>query len=56
MPDERYKKLGSEVEKALFENFDVIYEEYKEKALSMGFDGELKFIREHGKVLIYVVI
>jgi hypothetical protein len=56
MLDERYKKLGSETQKNLNTDFDRIYEKYKEKALELGFMGELKFVKERGRVLIYVVI
>lgn len=37
-------------------NFDGIYDMYKEKAVSEGYFGPLRFIRERGKVLIFVVI
>ena len=50
------KKLGIEKAKVLNKDFDVIYERYSKKAKIQGYHGELKFIKEHGKVLIYVVI
>jgi hypothetical protein len=56
MPEERLKKLGTEKARILNENFDVLYEKYKEKAQEAGCKGELKFIREHGRVFIYVVL
>lgn len=56
MLDERYRKLGSETQKNLNEDFDRIYEKYKQKALELGFMGELKFVKERGRVLVYVVI
>ena len=56
MSEERYKKLGTEKPKDLDKNFDKIYEEYKQKALDAGYIGELKFIKERGKVIIYIVI
>ena len=56
MPDERLRKLGVEKVKDLNEDFDNLYEKYKNKALESGLNGELKFIREHGKVFIYVVL
>jgi len=56
MADERLKKLGVEKAKTLNANFDSLYETYKNKALESGCTGEIKFIREHGKVFIYVVI
>lgn len=56
MGDERLKKLGVEKAKNLNANFDNLYETYKKKAYDLGYTGEIKFIREHGKVFIYVVI
>ena len=37
-------------------NFDEIYEKYTQKAKEQGFYGELKFIKEHSRVMIYVVV
>ena len=56
MTEERLRKLGIEKVKTLNENFDVLYEKYKKKAAEAGYLGELKFIREHSRVIIYVVI
>jgi hypothetical protein len=56
MTEERFKKLGVVKQKDLTNNFDEIYEVYKLKALEAGYRGELRFIKEHGKVLIYIVI
>ena len=56
MPDERLRKLGEEKVKVLNKDFDNIYESYKTKALEDGYTGEIKFIREHGRVMIYVVL
>lgn len=50
------KKLGIEKVKVLDINFDELYEKYSLKAKELGFYGDLKFIKEHGKVLIYVTI
>jgi len=50
------KKLGIEKSKVLDKNFDEIYEKYSNKAKESGFYGDLKFIKEHGKVLIYVTV
>lgn len=50
------KKLGIEKAKVLDLNFDELYEKYSSKAKDLGLYGELKFIKEHGKVLIYVTI
>jgi hypothetical protein len=56
MTEQRLRKLGIEKVKTLNENFDVLYEKYKKKALDAGYLGEIKFIREHSRVIIYVVI
>ena len=56
MPEERLRKLGIEKTKVLNANFDELYEKYKKRALEAGCEGEIKFIREHGRVTIYVVI
>jgi len=56
MEDERYKKLGTEKRKEFDKDFDKYYEVYRKKATELGFEGELKFVKERGKVLIYVVI
>jgi len=56
MPEQRLRKLGVEKTKVLTEDFDKVYEVYRKKALEAGYEGEIKFIREHGRVFIYVVI
>lgn len=48
------KKLGIEKVKIVNNNFDYIYDKYTKKAINAGFNGSLKFIKEHGKILIYV--
>lgn len=48
------KKLGIEKVKTVNNSFDEIYDKYSKKANDMGFDGNLKFIKEHSKVFIYV--
>jgi hypothetical protein len=50
------KKLGIEKEKDFNKDFDYFYDLYKQKALDFGKKGELKFVKEHGKVVIFVVI
>ena len=56
MQEERLIKLGIEKVKILNEYFDNLYEKYKNKALNKGYNGELKFINEHGRIIIYVVL
>jgi hypothetical protein len=50
------RKLGTEKVKVLDKSFDSLYEKYSTKAKAQGCLGELKFIKEHGMVLIYVII
>jgi hypothetical protein len=50
------KKLGIEKEKDFNKDFDYFYDLYKQKALDFGKKGELRFVKEHGKVVIFVVI
>jgi hypothetical protein len=56
MEEQRLKKLGIIKAKELTKNFDEHYEVYKKKAEEAGHTGELKFIKEHGRVFIYVVL
>jgi hypothetical protein len=53
---ELLKKLGIEKEKNFNKDFDYFYDLYKQKALDYGRKGELRFLKEHGKVIIYVVM
>ena len=53
---ERLRKLGSEKRKVFDNNFDELYDHYKILASDSGYHGTLKFLKEHGKVLIYVVL
>jgi hypothetical protein len=56
MTEERLKKLGILKAKALNKDFNTLYDEYKKKAEKAGCHGELRFITEHGRVGIYVVM
>lgn len=53
---ERLFRIGSENKKQFEQNFDELYDKYKKKAIDEGFEGELKFIIEKRKVLIYVKV
>lgn len=53
---ELLKKLGIEREKDFAKDFDRYCDIYRQKALDLGRKGDLRFIKERGKVLIYVVI
>lgn len=55
-PIEHLRRLGTEMDDTVQANFDGIYDMYKERAVSEGYFGPLRFIRERGKVLIFVVI
>jgi hypothetical protein len=56
MSEERYKRLGSEKQKDVNISFDTIHEKYRLKALVEGYSGELKFVKEKGRVIIFVEI
>lgn len=56
MTDIRLHRLGSEKIKVFEKNFDKYFDWYKDKAVSSGYFGDLKFIKEKGKIIIYVVI
>ena len=56
MDNIKLKKLGIVKTKILNKDFDNLYEKYKSKAVNEGFLGDLKFITEHGRTFIYVVI
>lgn len=55
--EERIRKIG-EVKASLFKkNFDQIYDYWKDKAMfELGYGGELKFIKEHNRVFIYMIL
>lgn len=56
MAEERLRKLGVEKIKILNADFDGLYEMYRKKANDEGYTGELRFVREHGVIVIFVVI
>lgn len=50
------RKIGS-IKKKSFENdFDHYFEKYTDKAIELGYEGELKFNIEKGKVIVFVII
>ncbi len=53
---DHYHKLGSEKKKIVDDNFDDIYDSYKRKAFQLGYQGDLKFVKEKSNILIYVKI
>lgn len=56
MSEVRYKKLGIVTPIELRDNFDMVYDKFKKMALNIGLTGDLKFVKERGKVLIYVAL
>jgi hypothetical protein len=52
----RLRKIGIEKSKSFDMDFDGLYDFYKNKAEDMGYFGDLKFIKERGKVIIYTII
>jgi hypothetical protein len=54
--EQRLRKLGIEKKLDLDANFDIIYDKYKKKAEDEGYNGELKFVKEHANIIVYVVI
>ena len=53
---ELVRPLGKVKEKKFKENFDEIVDEYKEKAKNMGYNGDLRFKKEKGNMVILVTI
>ena len=56
MNDERLHKLGTEKLNKFNDDFDFYVDKYSILAKERGYLKELKFIKEKGKMLIYVVI
>lgn len=52
----RLRKIGTEKSKSFDKDFDGLYDFYKNKAEDMGYFGDLRFIKERGKVFIYTFI
>jgi hypothetical protein len=56
MDELRLRKIGIEKSKYFDKDFNGLYDYYKNKAEEMGYFGDLKFIKERGKVIIYTII
>jgi hypothetical protein len=56
MSEVRLHKLGVEKCRVFEMNFDEVYDHYKQKAEDEGYLGDLKFIKERGKIIIYSII
>jgi hypothetical protein len=54
--EELVRTLGTVKLSDFEKDFDKIYDEYNAKAKKMGYNGNLKFKREGGKVTIFVKI
>ena len=54
--EELVRPLGKVKPKKFKENFDEIVDEYKEKAKKMGYNGDLRFKKEKGNMVILVTI
>ena len=54
--EELVRTLGTVKLKNFENNFDNIVDEYKEKAKKMGYNGDLKFKKEKGNMVILVTI
>lgn len=52
--DDLVRKLGSEKIKNFEKNFDLIVDKYREIADASGYENELLFKKEKGKMIIFV--
>lgn len=51
---ELVRKLGSEKLKDFKDNFDEVVDKYKAIAIATGYEGELIFKKEKGKMVVFV--
>ena len=56
MKEELVRTLGKEKQNKFNDNLDFMLDKYKQKAIEMGYDGDLRFKKEKGNVIIMVVI
>jgi len=54
--DKLVRKLGMESIKDFKERFDEICDQYQTKAISQGYDGDLIFKKEKGKMVVFVTV
>jgi hypothetical protein len=55
--NQKVRKIGSEKASLFNKNFDKIYDYWKNKAgEEHKYYGELKLIKEHNKIIIYIII
>lgn len=53
---EYVRKIGSEKKTLVDKDFDYYYDYYKNKAKNDGYNGELKFAKERGKIIFFVAL
>lgn len=51
---ELVRKLGTEKLKDFKDNFDKVVDKYREIAKATGYEGELMFKKEKGKMVVFV--
>ena len=56
MKEELVRTLGKEKQNNFNDNLDFMLDKYKQKASEMGYDGDLRFKKEKGNIIIMVVI
>jgi len=56
MKEELVRTIGTIKEKKFKEDFDGVVDEYKLKAKKLGYNGDLKFKKERGNIIIMVTI
>lgn len=54
MDNKRLRKIGIIKSKIFKNSFDEVYDRYKKKAISLGYNNELKFIKDKNRVTIYI--
>ena len=54
--EELVRPLGKIKAAKFKENFDKIVDEFKQKAIKMGYNGDLRFKKENGNIVIFVTI
>ena len=54
---ERLRKIGQVKATDFNKSFDKIYDFWKDKAeFELGYGGELRFIKEHNLVFVYIIL
>tara|TARA_B100000927_G_scaffold110466_1_gene89204 strand:- start:2058 stop:2231 length:174 start_codon:yes stop_codon:yes gene_type:complete len=48
------RRLGTEKKSDVDEDFDKYYDMYKNKSEEQGYSGEIKVLKERGKIIFYV--